>query len=170
MQVLKQDEKSVRRRLQRQLTAKDKKLAEAHAQIASLQQLHIASQAETDKLRIQLNQLKDAAVDTANAGVHITNAQQTDASVDKARIVELQQQLQVATEEAGEQQSRAAAISQQMQQDMQVLRQDLQLAKDESQLQQEKAAAMYQELQQHMQGQIAKLQLDNYHLKLQGRL
>lgn len=163
MQVLKQDEKSVRRRLRRQLTAKDKKLAEAHAQIASLQQLHIASQAETDKLRIQLNQLKDAADDTADAEVHTTDAQQTDATVDKARIVELQQQLQVATEEAGEQQSRAAAISQQMQQDMQ-------LAKDDSQLQQEKAAAMYQELQQQMQGQITKLQLDNYHLKLQGRV
>ena len=131
-----------------------------------MQQLHTASQAETDKLRIQLNQLKDAAAD---AEVVITDTQHTAANVDKARIVELQQQLQVAAEEATEQQSKAAASSQQMQQDMQVLRKDLQLAEEKSEQQQEKAAVMYQELQQQMQGQITKLQLDNYHLKLQGR-
>lgn len=211
-----QDEKSVVRRLQRQLKNSNNKLAEAQTHIGSLQadllQSRSAAQAEaqTQTLRDQphpatesgtgsghnteavladellmekakvadlqqqlqaakaeLEGHQNTAIDLQQAysdRKHSSNAEQAS----KARVVELEHEVETVKRESKEVQEESAAADQSLRDELQRMQQQLQAARQASQKQQETATAILQELLQESQGRISKLQMENCRLRLQG--
>ena len=164
LQVLKQDDKSVRRRFQRQLKAKDKLLTEAAIERAQLKAQLTAIQADLKSMQAQ-----SPTAATAAAAATSKNGQSMMGAASQA--LQLQRTIEALQEEAAQQ--RLAKDALQKGAEAQAsriadLERQVGVVQQETQQQKAKAAAMYLELQQDSQQEVLKLKSEIFDLKMRG--